>query len=308
MILNTILSKCNERQIYRNHDNCNNCSFANFCPGDCKKCLDYIHRPPLAAKNGMPERKYDCPNMADVYTCKYSCRYTSEMIYAFMRMKDLRNLSNLRVLSFGCGPCTDLLALEYLRSRGEMVFNNMEYHGIDYSKNVWENIHGDIKALQTDNFKMEFFYEDACDIIKEIAEGTWTPNVVVFQYVFSDMQKHTSAKQINGFIQTFANYFNQKMERNSYIVLNDINLSISYDGGREYFDKLYGQLENAIRRKGRFRDDNTKSIYYPNGYPYGEDSDGEFAENKNFFNLSPWRSYRPFNTCASAQMIIKKVR
>lgn len=42
---------------------------------------------------------------------------------------------------------------------------------------------------------------------------------------------------------------------------------------------------------------------YASGYPYGR----EFPENANLFDLSPWRSYSPFDTCASAQMIIKKV-
>lgn len=37
-------------------------------------------------------------------------------------------------------------------------------------------------------------------------------------------------------------------------------------------------------------------------YPYGI----EFKENKNLFDLSPLKDYNPFNTCASAQMLIRK--
>lgn len=59
--------------------------------------------------------------------------------------------------------------------------------------------------------------------------------------------------------------------------------------------------------KGRFCNDNSTSFYYPRGYTYGEDSAGEFPNNKNRFDLTPWRAYSPFDTCASAQMIIKKV-
>lgn len=76
---------------------------------------------------------------------------------------------------------------------------------------------------------------------------------------------------------------------------------------RDYFDQLRNKLCSSISRKGRFCNDNSKSIYYPRGYPYGENSDGEFPKNKNRFDWSPWEKYSPFDTCASAQMIIKKV-
>ena len=60
------------------------------------------------------ERKYDCVHMADFYTCKYSCRYTSELMYAIQRCVDIQNIDKLKVLSFECGPCTDLFALDAL--------------------------------------------------------------------------------------------------------------------------------------------------------------------------------------------------
>ena len=138
-------------------------------------------------------------------------------------------------------------------------------------------------------------------------QGSWVPNLIVFQYVFSDMEKHSDAKNINDFIETFAQYYNEKVVPNTYIILNDINLGRGYGGGRDYFDQLRNKLCSSISRKGRFCNDNSKSIYYPRGYPYGENSDGEFPKNENRFDWSPWEKYSPFDTCASAQMIIKKV-
>ena len=138
-------------------------------------------------------------------------------------------------------------------------------------------------------------------------QGSWVPNLIVFQYVFSDMEKHLDAKNINDFIETFAQYYNEKVVPNTYIILNDINLGRGYGGGRDYFDQLRNKLCSSISRKGRFCNDNSKSIYYPRGYPYGENSDGEFPKNENRFDWSPWEKYSPFDTCASAQMIIKKV-
>ncbi|MBQ2963067.1 MAG: hypothetical protein IJE14_00270 [Clostridia bacterium] len=304
-MLETILSGCDARY-ETDCEQCEDCSYGEYCPHDCEKCLDFIHNP-SHSEPGSPKRKYDCAHMADFYTCKYSCRYASEIMYAIERCVDLHNLQKLRVLSFGCGPCTDLFAIDALHKKQVLCYKQLEYRGVDYSKRVWQWVHRDIKCFQNDDCDIKFFYEDACDLINTIAEGTWTPNLIVFQYVFSDMQKHTDFQNIYNFINTFAKYYNTKIGPNTYIVLNDINLGRDYGGGREFFDRLLGKLNNSIYKKGRFCNDNSTSNYYPRGYPYGDDSDGEFTNNANRFDLTPWKTYSPFNTCASAQMIIKKV-
>lgn len=67
----------------------------------------------------MRQKGNDCTHMADFYMCKYSYRYTSEIIYALEWMPSLSSEKNLKVLSFGCGPCTDLFAIDYLRVSGK---------------------------------------------------------------------------------------------------------------------------------------------------------------------------------------------
>ena len=114
-MLNTILSYCDARY-ETDFEQCEDCSYGEYCPHDCEKCLDYIHNP-THSKTGAPDRKYDCTHMADFYTCKYSCRYASEIMYAIERCVDLHKLQELRVLSFGCGPCTDLFAIDELHKR-----------------------------------------------------------------------------------------------------------------------------------------------------------------------------------------------
>ena len=307
MIIDYILSGCDSRFEELNCGHCVDCSYGDYCPYDCEKCLDYIHNP-SHAPDGAPERKYDCAHMADFYTCKYACRYTSEIIYALRRFRDLINREHIKVLSFGCGPCTDLFAIDYLKRNGEMHYQSIEYRGIDYSKEVWQRIHRDIKSFENDDCRIRFFYADMCEIIHEISQGTWTPNLVVFQYVFSDMHKHTGFTGTMDFINTFSQYYNEKVPINTYMLLNDVNLGTGYGGGREYFDRLYSKLELSTVRCGRFCNDNSRSSYYPRGYTYGKDSDGEFPDNSNLFDLHRWRRYSPYNTCASAQMIIKKVR
>lgn len=305
-MLENILSKCDERNRLHKCTKCEYCSYDKYCPHNCEKCLDYIHYPQHAPK-GAPERKYDCIHMADVYTCKYSCRYASEIVYAVERLKDLSNLRELKVLSFGCGPCTDLFAIDYLHSLRSLAYQKLEYRGVDYSENVWKYIHNDIKKFENESLKIKFYYKDMCEIIHTIAQGDWIPNLIVFQYIFSDMKKHSTSENINIFINTFAEYYNKKVLPNTYIILNDVNLGNNYNGGRDYFEQLYESIFGSTFRKGRFCNDNSINNYYPRGYTYGEDSDGEFPTNVNRFDLSRWQGYSPFKTCASAQMIIKKV-
>jgi hypothetical protein len=305
-MIERLLSVCNQRyQDTNSSDCCDDCTYKDYCPHDCEKCLAYIHTPNRAPA-GAPNRKYDCGRMADFYVCKYSCRYTSEMIYALRRLKDLSNKTTIKVLSFGCGPCTDLLALEYLRTQREYDFTNLEYRGVDYSKDVWKNIHSDIKSLTTNDIKPKFYYQDICDFISEIGKGIWIPDLVTFQYFLSDLHKHSESQSVLNFILSFAEFANKYMPQNSYIVLNDANFGKDYGGGREYFDKLFSVLDNCTNIKGRFRNEHSRSIHYPRGYPYGDDSDGEFSCNDNIFDLSKWSKYSPFNTCASAQMLVKK--
>lgn len=297
-----ILEKCINRYEKPECEQCEDCSYGEYCPHDCEKCLDYLHNPKHAPQNA-PERKYDCVHMADFYTCKYSCRYTSELMYAIQRCSGIQNVDELKVLSFGCGPCTDLFALDALKEKKLISFNSIKYRGVDYSKDVWANIHQDINKLKKDNIDIHFYYKDACILIDEIANGKWVPNLIVFQYVFSDIQKHTTANDIKHSIDTFAEYYNAKVLQNTYVILNDINLGCGYGGGRDHFDTLLSKLNNSQYSKTHFCNDNATSEYYPRGYTYGE----ELPDNQNLFNLTNLKKFSPFNTCASAQMIIKKV-
>ncbi len=305
-MITEILSRCNNRFLAKKLKKpCVDCTYDGFCPNDCESCLDYIHTP-SHAPDGAPRRKYDCPNMADFYTCKYSCRYTSELIYALSRLKDLTSKNFIKVLSFGCGPCTDLFALDYLRKNNELHYDKLEYRGIDYSKDVWGKIHSDIKAVCASEITVKFFYKDMCEFVDVIGQGAWIPDLVTFQYVLSDLRKNSDATAVTRFIEVFTEFANEFMPQKSYIVLNDANFGIAYGGGREYFDRLFSSLKGFSCIKGRFHNEHSRSTYYPRGYPYGDDSEGEFPDNKNFFDLIPWMYYSPFDTCGSAQMLIKK--
>lgn len=299
MLLDVILNNCDNRyqKHIKNEITCDNCTYGCFCPSDCKKCLEYIHFPQRANPSA-PKRNYDCPNMADFYTCRYSCRYASELVYAFRKLKDIRD-KELKILSFGCGPCTDLFALDFLRESQSLYNHNIEYRGIDYNESIWGQIHRDITNNSNRNFKINFYYNNICEFIDTISAGDWIPDLVTFQYLFSDMNKHSGSSATKEFINKFSYFANKSMKENSYIVINDINLANHLEGGRDFFDELFKSLVEVSCQKGRFNNDLSLCTY-----AYGD----QFKDNTNFFTeqLSKLCYYSPFDTCASAQMIIKK--
>lgn len=296
MLIDKIVRFCDTK--YRNSkcNRCDNCSYGDYCPGSCERCLHYIHTPTAAPA----PRKYDCSNMAYYYTCKYSYKYMSELINAFSNLKDLKYKSHIKVLSVGCGPCTDLFALDYLKEAGEYKFESVEFRGIDPAKDVWLDIHKQIKRYNPSIINPKFYYKDVTELIDVITEVQWIPDLIVFQYVLSDMEKHCESIRLHEFISKLAALVNDAMSANTYIVLNDINLTTQMGGGRELFDELSDLIKNATKRRLHFKNNNK-----PQHYHYGDEYEDNslIVANPQFIN-----DYNPYDSCASAQLIIKKVK
>lgn len=88
-----------------------------------------------------------------------------------------------------------------------------------------------------------------------------------------------------------------------YILCNDINLSKSMGGGREFFDLLESKIQTPkIVRRMHFNNVNKERHY-----EYG----GQYDSSELVFNMISdeiRNAYNPFESCASAQMLIKKER
>lgn len=289
-MLNKLVNLCNNR--YQSNG-CEDCSYGIHCPNNCETCLKYCHYPQIAPA----DRKYDCKRMADFYVCKYAHKYTSELIYAFSQLRDLQTKSHLNVLSIGCGPCTDLLALDYLANQGKYSFSTIDYRGVEINTDVWNNIYNDIINMKPWLWSFKTIPQDICNYIAVLLQQSWKPDLIVMQYVFSDMQKHTASQLINSMIHSLAQYIDS-CDRNTYVVCNDINLTTNMGGGREYFDQLYCQLyPQATQHKYHFYNSNKQ-----NHFEYGD----EYRSNT--LIIQPGNEldrYQPYKTCASAQMIIK---
>ena len=291
-MIDKLVNSCNERH---KKSKCWLCSYKKNCPRDCGRCLHYIHSPDKAPA----PRKYDCGKMCDYYVCKYSHKYMSELYYAFACLKDLKDIETLRVLSIGCGPCTDLLAVDVLLQEGEYKCNRVEYKGIEINTKIWKKIHDDLKNISPSNYVIDIIDADVCSYIDELVKENWKPNIIVFQYVFSDMQKHSNEDGIQHLLKAMGEYISG-LDDNTYVVCNDINLSRQYNGGREFFDMLLGNINCKVRTSNRhFNNSNRRSHFN-----YGE----EYKNNTLVRSIpTDLFGYEPYNSCSSAQLIIKKV-
>lgn len=113
---------------------------------------------------------------------------------------------------------------------------------------MWRRIWNDIKEYFGNG--INFYQKDILELVDIITRHSWISDVLIFQYVFSDMYKNSSTIEINQFIDKLATFLNACGEKPIYILCNDINLSKSYNGGREFFDVLESKISNPkiVRR------------------------------------------------------------
>ena len=63
------------------------------------------------------------------------------------------------------------------------------YRGIDPLGEVWQPIWNDIIDYFGDGIR--FYPNDILQLVDIIVQKKWVPDVLIFQYVFSDMCKHS---------------------------------------------------------------------------------------------------------------------
>ena len=297
MLLYDILGACNDR--YNNvYGSCiENCRYAHLCNGNCGKCLEYVHYPQRCPEE-MKGRGYNCRKMADYYTCKYSYRYASEIVYALQCCTDVMHKSELKILSLGCGPCTDLYALD-ICSRINLMADRLDYRGVEKYSSVWGNIHNDIlqKAATNARVNVKIYYDDMCSYICKTINDSWRPDIVIFQYSLSDMWRNSNDDEKDMFMRVFARYCNEILSPNIYVVLNDINFTgnLNERGSEPIgFGELQEHLQASIVRKGYFPQEKNCFVY-----------NAPFQEKELFFDAKHTPQYAPFDCCGSAQLVLQ---
>lgn len=178
-------------------------------------------------------RLYKCTPITFSYAIRYTNRYASE-IYIVLRCKlvnnSFQNTNKLNVSSIGCGPATELVALEkFSREQNKQV----NYYGYDLN-DIWKSVQQTLQNnLTNTNCIATFFNSDFQDNNKILPEI----DILILNYVISDIYKHNKEK-VKKFLENIIKIV-KKMKKNSIIIINDVN---SYNMGRDEIEDCLNDL------------------------------------------------------------------
>lgn len=76
------------------------------------------------------------------------------------------------------------------------MIKKIEYFGVDLNS-IWFPIHHQIKKLLQDvsEVKVRYTYRDIFRVLEKI-DSTWRPNVLMLQYVISDMVANSESREV----------------------------------------------------------------------------------------------------------------
>lgn len=289
MDINDIVNYCDDlytrNETYYRCESCNN-----ECQGNCENCLDKIHFG--------DKRRYNCENIKNYYICKYIYKYSSEIQYLFETHHTLKELNHMKILSIGCGPCTDLFGIINTICDNKLDVL-IEYTGIDLN-DIWKDIHDFINENNNEIINTHFIYDDVFDIVKKDEfKDILNTNILIFQYVLSDIIKYKTDKETEDFIKKIVDEIILNLENNSFIIFNDIN----YFDSRKYFDYMLNEIRNRgidIQYQSHHFNNNVRKSHYDYGHEYNS-NDVKLDIPQEILD-----QYRPWTFCSSAQLIIRK--
>jgi hypothetical protein len=274
--------------LYSRPRRCTSCP--NTCHGGCEQCLDYIHM-----RGEM--RDYNCSNIAHFYVCKYIYKYSSEIDRLFAVMGSVNSLDEYNILSFGSGPCTELIGvLSYMERLS--VSKKVTYLGIE-KNSIWNDIQDKLKSVTrglTFPVKLKIVDDDIFNAITRIRFNrlTWKPNILILNYVMSDMVKNGA--DMDAFIREIVQKVIPHMPIGASIIMNDIN---HHTAARNYFDDLSAAINAKYLigvNKGHF--DNNNRWTYPYGTKRSTNAITQAIPSNIALKYSSWAF------CSSAHMIV----
>lgn len=285
-MINELVEVCDKK--YFRPVKCGNCQ--NECKGSCLKCFRDIHFDHL-------ERRYNCKNSIYHYVCTYIFKYSSEIKYLFKNFSNFQKLKYFDVMSIGCGPCSDLMAIsEYMTENKDV--KPFKYLGIDLNE-LWGLIYFHIrKILKPYDIELEFVCVDVFDKFG-ILESK--PNILIMSYVISDIINHK--QDPNLFLEKVKDEIIYKMPKNSYIILNDVDRPwYSKKGPTGHFDELEKTLLNEKKFKFHFRKFNFGNYWSYGGSKNKHNSNNLLVKLPDDIRIQ----YNSWDECGSAQLIIVK--
>ena len=285
-----LLSICHNN--YARNGKCPSCQ-NDDCKNGCSACLDDIHMNRI-------KRRYNCSNIVNCYVCKYQLKYSSEIFHLMNNHQAFSCLDNIIVWSIGCGPCPDLFGVANWMQLCNKT--NLQYCGFDLN-HYWQPVQNYINNISSQspiNIDVKFINNDIFSIYGYVTE--WPDilpvNVLMMQYIISDIISNNTHENVCFFLKRTVDLIINRMPKNSFVVINDINHNTQ---ARDYFEHLCSLLsgrKNLLFSRYHFVNNNRA-----NYYQYGT----QHLSNSLIGNIPDYcYTYNPWLFCSSAQLVIHK--
>lgn len=186
------------------------CTKAGCTAGDCSRCLNQI-------QHGSPNFTYSCAKITYQYVLRFFNRFASEIIYR-LNYFDFSKLSNLNVVSLGCGPGSEVFGIikTLLLKNSNTI---LHYEGHDINKS-WESVQKISKqCLEQLPHEINFYTTNLFADFHGFAENKI--HILVFNYLLSDAAFFLSNTQKQRLIEDITNFILENNVRN--VFFNDIN-------------------------------------------------------------------------------------
>lgn len=241
--------------------------------------------------------RYNCNKLICQYLYRHLDKQASEMLVALREINDtISSFSEFNVISFGCGPCTELVALDYYNQ--ENSYNkNINYMGIDIEPS-WEIIHTKINEfIKQEHYNIDFkcSFGDATDIIFLENLLNDNINIIVLNYIVSSLYSNSEFQKLNSLYSVIAELISRNNIKNCVIIINDMNLSIR--GTNTFVDIITKLTNNEIRiinQKARYFEAEKTPIYGT-----------KYSSNKTIFEDLFYPQSFPNNKSTSAQLLVQ---
>ncbi|MBQ9433222.1 MAG: hypothetical protein IJU26_03295 [Synergistaceae bacterium] len=252
MLIDDLIDFCDSRRknmLAVGGSKCTRCDMpAHWCNKNCGTCLNQIH---FTRKPG-ERTDYDCENMIDFYVCSYTHKYASEFLYMLTHFNAVKNLEEYRIISIGCGGCSDLIAFDKF---AQDIRKNFYYVGIERNPS-WHYVHGFLcSKINTEHSSstLRFIYGDAINIISRNIDNITANNfnILVMNYVLSSVYYSGYDKAV-AFCNDIMNILlkNPQLPKPFIVLINDINtpdVTQLIDNFSQQIIKFYGSSANIAR-------------------------------------------------------------
>lgn len=218
------------------------------------------------------------------------------MLYAIKEW--IYNQKEISICSIGCGPATELMAFETLRSR-IISLHNIKYtfDGFDINT-IWNDIQKQLLLIFDNNDNASVLFHNENLFVYYNNAGHY-PNIIILNYCLSDALRN-DFDNFETFVDQIIELFLKRP--NCCLLINDINLGRNIKEVRYYFNIIIRKLQSLQIEL------NVKKMYFndsiKNSYSYGQ----MWESSKVVFDipLRIERNYSPNTECHSAQLLIIK--